>query len=562
MDRTFDLQRQSRKEFSEQLREISLITKIDLNYKEIGAKGCQELAQALKNNGTITHIELSFSSIGAEGCQALAEVLKSNNTITNIALDHNGISVEGCKALAESLNSHSTITHVNLDSNDIGDMGCQALAEALKSNTTITDISLEFNGIGAKGCQAWAEALRNNSTIMHVGLFGNNIPKEQEEALRKMLQTRRSVAEEFRVHLDEWQRSGFAPLPVVRLCFVGQGRAGKTTTLRRLKGEAVREGKQDSTYGVELWAGEAPRDLSASWQDCQRTVFDAGVVDAFHATKPKKEQSEQDRPEAGEEPEPQDSWTGETKQATKQEKEVQEKNAKLRPFFSRWRAAVAGRPHRGRYPHSPAADAAGLMDLPQEPAVDMLDRKFMHPNEEMNQKLDDEETFPDGKDALPGMFSARFDGGKIEHKFRRVHEILKEHNFPVVMVDADVGDDFGKATMKYLNKIHKENGVLICVCTDHYAEKTRSPFCSFAELRFAQEYSLDVLPLQVADVFPPRPPGGPDHPYDKEYDAEDLIKMVFRPNVAYKDCRELDEMQIARVIADKLLKKKKGSGHG
>ena len=34
------------------------------------------------------------------------------------------------------------------------------------------------------------------------------------------------------MHFDEWQRSGFAPLPVVRLCFVGQGRAGKTTTLR------------------------------------------------------------------------------------------------------------------------------------------------------------------------------------------------------------------------------------------------------------------------------------------------------------------------------------------
>ncbi|CAE7189002.1 unnamed protein product [Symbiodinium necroappetens] len=38
--------------------------------------------------------------------------------------------------------------------------------------------------------------------------------------------------------------------------------------------------------------------------------------------------------------------------------------------------------------------------------------------------------------------------------------------------------------------------------------------------------------------------------------------MLFVPNLSYKDCRNLDEKEIARVIADKLLKKKKGSGHG
>lgn len=38
--------------------------------------------------------------------------------------------------------------------------------------------------------------------------------------------------------------------------------------------------------------------------------------------------------------------------------------------------------------------------------------------------------------------------------------------------------------------------------------------------------------------------------------------MLFRP-LAYKDCIILDEMEIARVIADKLLKKKtQGQGHG
>eukprot|EP00913_Durusdinium_trenchii_P033015 g30907.t1 len=42
-----------------------------------------------------------------------------------------------------------------------------------------------------------------------------------------------------------------SPLPMVRLCFVGRGRAGKTTTLRRLKGEETIEGKEVSTYGLQ-----------------------------------------------------------------------------------------------------------------------------------------------------------------------------------------------------------------------------------------------------------------------------------------------------------------------
>ncbi|CAE7349510.1 FAP50 [Symbiodinium sp. CCMP2456] len=163
---------------------------------------------------------------------------------------------------------------------------------------------------------------------------------------------------------------------------------------------------------------------------------------------------------------------------------------------------------------------------------------------------------PDGKDAVPAMFSARFDGGEMEQKFRRVHRILEDHNFPVRMVAAGGGDDFGRSTMKYLSELDEKGGVLICVCTAHYAEKTKSPFSSFHELKYAQDYSLDVLPLQVADVYPPRPPSGPDHFNDKDGEAQAVIKMVLRPNVAFKDCRDLDEMKIARVIAEKLLKKR------
>ena len=96
------------------------------------------------------------------------------------------------------------------------------------------------------------------------------------------------------------------------------------------------------------------------------------------------------------------------------------------------------------------------------------------------------------------MFSARFDGGDIEKKFREVHKLLTEHNFANRMVSASGSDDFGTTKV----------GVMIAVCTPHYGEMTKSPYSSNAELRFALDERIKVLPLKVADVYPPQPPGG------------------------------------------------------
>ncbi|CAE7753187.1 NLRC3, partial [Symbiodinium necroappetens] len=80
-----------------------------------------------------------------------------------------------------------------------------------------------------------------------------------------------------RRELGAWQQSGHAPLPVVRLYFVGQGRAGKTTTLRRLKGEQPRA-DEISTFGVDIWAGEAGKDLNCTWKESKTLLYDHTAV--------------------------------------------------------------------------------------------------------------------------------------------------------------------------------------------------------------------------------------------------------------------------------------------
>ena len=124
---------------------------------------------------------------------------------------------------------------------------------------------------------------------------------------------------------------------------------------------------------------------------------------------------------------------------------------------------------------------------------------------------------PSGKDAGVAMFSARFDGGPMEHKFRAVHQILLDNQYDVMMVAADAGENFGDLTTEYLGRLQNEKGKMLAVCTKNYGEKTASAYSSFKELKFALDYEDDiqVVPLKVEETYPPEPPCGPDHKYDK-----------------------------------------------
>ena len=126
------------------------------------------------------------------------------------------------------------------------------------------------------------------------------------------------------------------------------------------------------------------------------------------------------------------------------------------------------------------------------------------------------------------MFSARFNAKnkETETKMRQVHKVLRDHKYDVLMVDAGLGDDFGKATRKFLNRLRRENGIMLCVCSEDYAEVTASKFSSYEELRYANSKGLDLLPLQVADTFPPEPPSGPEHMFDKDGEGESLTQFL------------------------------------
>eukprot|EP00439_Symbiodinium_sp_Y106_P050901 s3526_g6.t1 len=122
------------------------------------------------------------------------------------------------------------------------------------------------------------------------------------------------------------------------------------------------------------------------------------------------------------------------------------------------------------------------------------------------------------------------------------------------MVDAAAGKNFGKMTAAYLGKLEDEKGVLLAVCTSHYAEITDSAYSSFEELKLAHENRLDILPLRVCDdPWPPKPPSGPEHQHDKMGEGAGLLRLAIGKATVFVDCRGKDEIYIAARIAETLL---------
>ena len=150
---------------------------------------------------------------------------------------------------------------------------------------------------------------------------------------------------------------------------------------------------------------------------------------------------------------------------------------------------------------------------------------------------------------------------RIVRTFRKVFSILLDHKYDVLMVAADAGKSFGDLTTEYLERLRSEKGTMIAVCSKHYGEMTASSYSSHEELKFALDYKscVTVLPLQVEETYPPEPPCGPDHRFDKKNLAKGYISMVFKPSVVYLDCRAdsgqlKSETDIAAKIAAELQK--------
>uniref|UniRef100_A0A7S3PM47 non-specific serine/threonine protein kinase n=1 Tax=Aplanochytrium stocchinoi TaxID=215587 RepID=A0A7S3PM47_9STRA len=221
-------------------------------HKMITAMGAFDLSRALKGSQSLLRLNLAGNIIGTEGALYLAEALMVNNALTSLDLARNGIGDDGAAHIAEALQVNSVLIDLVINDNEIHDRGAESVAEALEVNQTLFYLGIFNKSIGRAGHRRLIEALLTNTSLVEmtisaeIGLERQQLDKQLLENKKKRQQTFLDTLESN--HKTSWSRS--------RIMFVGQGRAGKSATVRSLLGHDFEE-NLDSTVGAFVSESES-----------------------------------------------------------------------------------------------------------------------------------------------------------------------------------------------------------------------------------------------------------------------------------------------------------------
>ena len=110
------------------------------------------------------------------------------------------------------------------------------------------------------------------------------------------------------------------------------------------------------------------------------------------------------------------------------------------------------------------------------------------------------------------------------------------------IVDASGGDDFGELTLEGIEGM----SAMLAVCFDDYGAKTASRYCSYYELRTANDRDKPIIPLRLSDKWPPVPPSN-----DEDGKGARLNAHVFSPSLAWLDGRNKTPAECATLLLEK-----------
>mmetsp|Transcript_14495 Transcript_14495/g.16931 ORF Transcript_14495/g.16931 Transcript_14495/m.16931 type:complete len:909 (+) Transcript_14495:324-3050(+) len=183
--------------------------------------------------------------------------LKYNSTLTYLDLKTNRIGDKGAGLIASFMYRNNSLEEILLNSNQIGDQGAKSIAKALRHNTALLKIELSRNYIGNKGAKCFLSLMKTNNTLTGLSLHHNHVYKEYilEKIANLLRQNRKAKAakEEIGIHAFSNAVNGgsMAPWGRSKLMVIGQGRVGKTATIRSLLGEKF-EFTLPSTVGASV----------------------------------------------------------------------------------------------------------------------------------------------------------------------------------------------------------------------------------------------------------------------------------------------------------------------
>jgi len=219
-------------------------------------KGAKALANSLKVNRRLEQLNLSANEITDEGAIAIAKSLEENNVLRKLFLRENRLSNAVAVAFANALTKNVALEFLDLEANKIQDAGAIALSEAMLVNDCLTDLNLRENLVGEEGALKLISSYRKSAKFRYLHLFenplGNNIKDMLDDAHREKGQTDKNNRLEFLDDFTEMLEYGdVGPWNRSKLMLVGQGRAGKSATVRSLLGERFLS-TLDSTVGASV----------------------------------------------------------------------------------------------------------------------------------------------------------------------------------------------------------------------------------------------------------------------------------------------------------------------
>jgi internalin A len=265
---------------------LTKLTSLDLGDNEIGAAGAASLAALTR----LTSLDLTANQIGAAGAASLAALTK----LTSLNLGGNKIGAAGAASLAALIQ----LTSLDLWINEIGDAGAASLAAL----TQLTSLNLRQNEIGELKPFLGLRNLRSLDLadnkvqnlaplkpLLEAGLEakweehggeGLNVygcplvhppPEIVQQGQEAVLNYLREIEAQGEDHLFE-----------AKVLILGEGRAGKTSLLRRLYQPALPlPAEEATTKGIDIHRHEFSGQAN---QPFRLNIWDFGGQQIYHAT--------------------------------------------------------------------------------------------------------------------------------------------------------------------------------------------------------------------------------------------------------------------------------------
>ena len=142
------------------------------------------------------------------------------------------------------------------------------------------------------------------------------------------------------------------------------------------------------------------------------------------------------------------------------------------------------------------------------------------------------------------LVSARFDGGEKEKFARAVYKELNTLGVNCFMVEANRVGEYGVQTMHALTNMC----AMLAVCYDTYGAKTESPYSSYAEVTYANENHVRIIPLKLCKEWPPAPIDS-----DGTRAGAQQNKFVFKPSLLYLEGQGKSAAECAQAVKETLL---------